>query len=52
MFDPENANDLANQIKVIMNPEVRKMLAENGKAKTDLQFEIEHHFDEPEKLFA
>lgn len=52
LFEPGNGKDLADKIELMMTDETRKRLAENGKLKADLNFEINSHFEKLEKLFS
>ena len=51
LFEAGNAEGLAEQIVLIKDENLRKKLAVKGKEKADRLFEIEHHFDELERLF-
>lgn len=52
LFESGNPKSLADCLETMMDFSKRHKFAEMGKMKADKQFEIEHHFNELEKLFA
>jgi L-malate glycosyltransferase len=52
LFEAGNPTSLASCLTTMMDPNTRKKYAEKGKIKADSQFEIEHHFNELEKLLS